>query len=144
MKNRLLFLLLTLLFSCLTASAQNWIWGTEATCGSNITEGVSVATDANGNSFLTGWFNGIDTIGAYILKSGPAIHSVFIIKYDVNGNVLWAHQSVVPSSTSGADLEADWVTTDKEGNAYITGYFFVAQLVLVRINFRVAARPCFL
>ncbi len=59
------------------------------------------------------------------LKAVPAIHSVFIIKYDVNGNVLWAHQSVVPSSTSGADLEADWVTTDKEGNAYITGYFFV-------------------
>src|SRR6185312_1620945 len=50
------------------------------------------------------------------------VGDVFLVKYDSNGNVLWAKQSEVPSATNG-DVNVQCVTTDKLGNSYITGRF---------------------
>jgi len=129
MKNRLL-LLITLLFTGLTASAQSWLWATQGSTsfgGFDVTEGLATATDDNGNSFLTGWFKGTVTAGGDTINSGSAMRAAFIIKYDKNGNVLWTNQSDVSaaSKSQNPNIISNCVATDRFGNCYITGSFAV-------------------
>jgi Secretion system C-terminal sorting domain len=46
----------------------------------------------------------------------------FLVKYDANGNVLWAKQPIENSIYSGAAAYS--VTTDSTGSAYISGVFY--------------------
>lgn len=86
----------------------------------------SVATDASGNVFVTGYF-GSDTIrfGSYEVVNPYGRSSyqldVFIVKYDSSGNALWAAQGNLPSN--GCNAQGNSVFTDNSGNAYITGQF---------------------
>ncbi len=128
MKSRLLLFLIPLFFNCTSSFAQQgtWLWGVLASGSNNTTEGNSVATDANGNSFSTGWFAGKLTVGSYTLNSGVAVNATYLIKYDKNGNVLWAKQSTTPSSVyEGPNpySQGNCVATDKYGNAYVIGLF---------------------
>jgi gliding motility-associated-like protein len=83
--------------------------------------GYSVATDIDGNAFITGLFDDTITFGSYKLTAAAGLYNAFIVKYDPAGNVLWARQSMVPSSLSGGYGYS--VTCDRSGNAYITGSF---------------------
>ena len=48
-----------------------------------------ISTDANGNSYITGNFNSSSiTFGNFTLSENNG--SIFIVKYDVQGNVVWA------------------------------------------------------
>lgn len=78
----------------------------------------SVCADADGNIFITGWFEGPSFIidADTLVTSGWA--DVFIAKYDPNGNVLWSR------SATGAGYEESFgICTDADGNTYITGNF---------------------
>lgn len=78
----------------------------------------SVATDKDGNVYLCGNSFGTVSFGSFTLTNG----GIFLVKYDSNGVVLWAKQSESTSAESGGDGNS--VTTDKNGNVYITGCFF--------------------
>ncbi len=95
----------------------NVLWARQvAGTGSEIGRGV--CTDASGNVIITGNFNSSSlTIGTYTLTNS-AIGTVFIIKYDANGNVLWAKQN-----TSGGSDVGFSVSTDPTGNVFVTGSF---------------------
>jgi len=87
MKNALLFLTASLW--CITLSAQpGWQWGYEAG-GPGNDLGYAIKTNANGTSYITGRFNATATFGMNTISSygGP---DVFVAKYTVNGNCLWA------------------------------------------------------
>ena len=80
--------------------------------------GTSVTTDASGNVFVTGVFGSSPmTFGTYTLtKVGGS--DIFLVKYDPNGNVLWAK--------SAGGTNEDWgnsVTTDATGSVFVTGSF---------------------
>jgi hypothetical protein len=100
-------------------------WAKQANVPSSVTGGTgfSVATDKTGNVYVTGGF--IDTIsfGAYTLKSiyTPYGFAGFLVKYNPNGNVVWAKQSSVPSSTSYGYGSS--VATNQTGDIYIAGQF---------------------
>jgi len=78
---------------------------------------TAIATDKNGNVFITGIFNGAIKIGnsSYISKGNK---DIFIIKYNNNGEIIW-------STTGGGSLvdESTSIVTDQNGNCYITGDF---------------------
>jgi len=83
----------------------------------NVTKGLAVKTDANGNSYVTGFFYGTATFGSFNLTSAGA-QDVFIAKYDRNGNILWAKSAGGPMSDIG-----NAITFDNSGNVIVTGEF---------------------
>ncbi|HXB13778.1 MAG TPA: gliding motility-associated C-terminal domain-containing protein [Bacteroidia bacterium] len=84
--------------------------------------GYSVATDASNNIYITGQFSDTVTFGPYSLvyqqNNGG---EVFLVKYDANGNVIWARQSSAPGSSSAGQPTS--IAIDGSGNSYITGSF---------------------
>src|SRR6185312_3728079 len=84
--------------------------------------GLSVAVDKSDNVYMTGTFGGNSQVGTFSLSStGINNYNIFLIKYNTNGNVLWAKQSKLPSANSYGFVSS--VATDKFGNIFITGYF---------------------
>jgi hypothetical protein len=95
----------------------NMLWAKSAG-GTVGDQGFSVSTDATGNVFVTGIFSSPTiTFGTYTLTNAGSF-DVFIAKYDVIGNVLWA------KSIGGAGNDGGYsVSTDATGNVFVTGYF---------------------
>lgn len=99
----------------------NLVWAKSAG-GEYSDKASSITVDANGNSYITGWFDswslifGSTVLGAFSVNESD----LFIVKYDANGNVLWAHSAGggANTDTGGSDIAADANT-----NIYITGYF---------------------
>lgn len=80
----------------------------------------SIATDASGNSYLTGDFTGTTTFfgSTNTNLSGNYTNCVFVAKYNSSGALQWAS-----SSSSDSDLSSRSVAFDGSGNAYIAGHF---------------------
>jgi len=102
-------------------SAGNVIWALREG-GTGYDGAEAVATDALGNTYLTGFFySKTMLVGATVLTNADtsgASGDLFVIKYNSSGTVIWANayggiKSDRPSS----------IATDRFGNAYVTGYF---------------------
>ena len=83
--------------------------------------GRSVTTDSVGNVYLTGWFRAPSiTVGSFTLyNKNPSggTSDMLLVKYDPDGNVLWA------KNAGGSDDEkGNRVTVDNAGNVIVTGY----------------------
>jgi hypothetical protein len=101
-----------------------WLWAKSAG-GTAAEAGNSVATDASGNAYVTGWFNSPTlTFGSHTLtNSGSGLPDIFLAKYDTSGNVLWA------KSAEGINEDIGYsVAVDASGNAYVSGYFISPTL----------------
>lgn len=97
----------------------NYIWaysigGSSADCS------YGISTDDSGNVFITGSFT--DSVdfdhgagNAFLFSSTTAL---FLAKYDINGNYLWAFTTDPVSPGKGRDI-----VVDDTGNVYITGDF---------------------
>ena len=97
-------------------SNGNWLWVKQA--GGTIYDyGYEIAVDANGNSYVTGYFWSSATFGATTLTSSGQ-YDIFVAKMDSNGNWLWAKQAGGTSSDRGYSI-----AVDDNGNSYVTGYF---------------------
>lgn len=74
-------------------------------------EGLDI--DETGNCYMTGKFQGTVNFGSFNLTSTSG--SIFIVKYDSSGNVIWAKKD-------GTNYdEAHGISLDKKGNFYLTG-----------------------
>jgi hypothetical protein len=79
----------------------------------------SGSADANGNMFVTGWFgDSTITFDSIALYNSGTVYPVFIVKYDANGNALWAKSAV-----GGIYTQSYSISADVNGNAFVTGYF---------------------
>jgi hypothetical protein len=108
-----------------TGVAQTWAWA-KSGIGSGDSYGT-ICTDAIGNVFITGVFDSPSiNFGVYTLTNTSLI-SVYLVKYDANGNVLWAKSPVGSSSGNGDDGCS--VSADPMGNVYVTGYFSSPTIV---------------
>jgi gliding motility-associated-like protein len=121
MKTKLLLAFVALLLFCPFHSySQNIEWVQHAGTKDKNTA-YSVATDAEGNSFITGHFHESINFGGKKLvnsSNAPGSFSAFIAKLDPAGNVIWAKNGLGLVSRSYA------VTVDKQGNSYMAGYTF--------------------
>ncbi len=81
-------------------------------------EAKSIKCDAQGNIYITGLFSQSITFGTTTLNSPNGYYDMFLVKYDPNGNVVWAKQA-------GSDYdEVGWgVEIDNSGKIYVAGEF---------------------
>lgn len=87
--------------------------------------GFSVSTDLNGNAIVTGTFASSSiTFGSFTLTNNSAGNEdIFVVKYDTNGNVLWA------KNAGGAiSDQVHSISVDTMGNSFVTGDFLSATM----------------
>ncbi|MBC7696668.1 MAG: SBBP repeat-containing protein [Burkholderiales bacterium] len=121
--NRRSFLFSIILFfttNFLTAQIPSWQWA-KGSGGVNNEEGLNTCVDANGNVYVVGYFQSPNiSFGSYTLINYDAPgYSIYIVKYNTLGNVLWAKSA----SGYAASKAATAIDVDSNGNLYITGYY---------------------
>ena len=99
----------------------NVLWAKSA--GGNYSDyGNSCSTDLSGNIIVTGSFNSstitFGTTTLALASTGGGASDMFVVKYDTNGNVLWAKSAGGNSSDYGNSC-----STDANGNIIVTGNF---------------------
>jgi hypothetical protein len=102
-------------------ASGNLVWAKKfGASGSD--KGNSIAVDASGNVYATGWFNGtVDfdpsaSVTFNLISAGSS--DAFIVKLDAAGNFVWAKQI---GSTGGDNGRG--IVLDASGNVYTTGNF---------------------
>jgi gliding motility-associated-like protein len=107
----------------------NVLWAKQQDANGSANElGAGVAADPSGNIIVSGWFNSPTvTFGTTTLTNSQSPNSIdiFIVKYDCNGNVLWARQQDAGGTSNDNAIN---VTTDARGNVIVTGYFEGADI----------------
>jgi Secretion system C-terminal sorting domain len=103
--------------------AQNWAWA--RTSFDNTGDyATSSATDAFGNVYVAGYYHGLSvTFGSTTLNCG-GLNSMYLVKYDPNGNLLWARGA---SDTDGFN-QANGVAVDKDNNVYVVGFYATSTI----------------
>lgn len=112
----------------------NPLW---AKCSDSVTSIVrpsSICTDADDNIFVTGEFQSptINFGSITLINSGGV--APFLVKYDSNGNVLWAH-----TINSWGYNTITGTATDTSGNLYIIGTLVGPAGMIDTINFSAPA-----
>ncbi len=108
-------LIVNFLFIYLNVTAQNFQWAHDV--GSAGTEyGYDISTDRYGNSYFTGWFSDSITFGSTVLKTKNA--SLFIVKYNSAGNIVWVRQDSGSSNVVGISIK-----NDTSGNIFLCGRY---------------------
>ncbi|MFZ4708055.1 MAG: hypothetical protein ACOYMF_18780, partial [Bacteroidales bacterium] len=105
-------------------AAGNFVWAKSLSGNAN-EKGLSMALDAAGNVYTTGYFSGwvdfnpspapADTL--WLQAQGD--NDIFISKLDASGNSVWAK-----SMGGSGDDEGLYIGTDQTNNVYITGYYY--------------------
>jgi hypothetical protein len=108
---------LCLLMCCVHSARADWEWA--RTCGNLNIQSIahSVTTDAAGNVIVAGIFQNTLVVGADTFTTDGK--SMFLIKYDAFGNILWAKSPYGGVS----DLVPPSVKTDANNNIIISGNF---------------------
>ncbi|PSR52250.1 hypothetical protein AHMF7605_01290 [Adhaeribacter arboris] len=106
-------------------SAQTLGWAKQ-TGGIGYDEANSIAVDAAGNVYTTGFFtNTVDFDpgnGTFYLTATRQAEEIFIQKLDANGNFVWAKQ-LSQKSLNGLESNGLAITVDGTANVYVTGKF---------------------
>jgi len=100
----------------------NVVWAKSAG-GTNADYGSGIGVDASGNVYVTGYFySSTITFGSTTLTSAGS-YDMFIVKYDANGNVVWAKRA------GGSNIDMPYgIAVSASGNSYVTGYFASATI----------------
>jgi len=86
--------------------------------GTGTEEGKAIATDADGNVFVAGFFKNTATFGLLTPVTSAGNHDAFLAKYDSTGNAIWVKQFGGTDNDEGLG-----VATDNNGNVYYCGSF---------------------
>jgi hypothetical protein len=117
-KFTLSFLLMAMVLTTSNLHADNpeWLWAAQGG-GVNYNSGREIVSDAQGNIYVTGFFQGTGTFGSHALPSAGSFDA-FVVKYDHAGNAQWARSLGSENGDYGIGL-----AVDADGNVYVTGYF---------------------
>lgn len=100
-------------------------WVQTAT-GTYMVEAFDVATDADGNIFVTGYFGHHNLGGSAFFGTDTLTtfggRDIFLAKYSPQGELQWVRQAGGTKAKNGMDYGYS-VAADREGNAIITGFF---------------------
>jgi gliding motility-associated-like protein len=83
--------------------------------------GSSLKTDSAGNIYVSGNFYDTLRFGIYTLLTTYMHGSFFLVKYDSNGNLLWAKQS---AGNNGGYEGVSNISMDSRADIYMSGLFF--------------------
>ncbi len=105
-----------ILFFSYSQNTKIWEWANNIV-GTNKNYSYSLFTDKDGNNYVTGSFSDTLKVGNIKMISKGS-YDIYLLKYDKNGNLIWAKQA------GGTDSdEAYGITIDDLANIYMTGYF---------------------
>lgn len=98
----------------------SYVWAISIGSGTRDNGGHSIALDKSNNIYIIGSFSGTADFdpGRGVANLSSGIRTMFIAKYNSNGNYLWAKNV----ETTG-EIYGKSVAVDGNGNAYITGSF---------------------
>ncbi len=103
-------------------ASGNFLWAKSFGSNEEYEVGYSIGTDADGNVYTTGGFNGTVDFdpGPGVYSLTPAGHGdIFVQKMDALGNFLWA------KSFGGiSDDHGNSIKIDASGNVFTTGIFY--------------------
>ena len=102
-----------------------WLWA-KVPVGPNLfAAGVSVVTDASGNVYVSGFFDGPSiTFGTCTLTApSNGNEHLFLVKYDRSGNALWVKGAACTYGNSGTSLALDGL-----GHIYMAGSFSYSDI----------------
>ncbi len=126
MKIKATIILTLLAVQLIQAQNAGFYWAKHMGGGGGSSGGHGIVTDAAGNVYTTGFFQGgVDFdpgAGDYTLHSGSNGDSfdAFICKFDPEGNLIWAKQ--FGSGITGTGKASGYsIALDKSGNVYTTG-----------------------
>lgn len=111
-KQLILFLVFLATSFALHAQEPDWIWVRQLS-GNSDDEFNDVATDADGNSYMSGYFNSGSVTFAGQTFAGSPGGTAILVKRNPSGGLVWARE------ISGCRALA--VSTDASGNCSITG-----------------------
>ena len=114
MRALLIFFVLVFSIYTNTINAQGWQWASGSTGGS---EGFGIAVDHWGNVYASGFAGHSLDFGNGVTLSGLGPSAAIVVKYDPNGNVLWAN------GTQHSFAKPINLATDDSGNLYLFGYY---------------------
>jgi hypothetical protein len=97
-------------------AAGTLVWDHIGSSGSGVEIPTDITVDSNGNYYITGSYTGSATFGTTTLAN-TGESDIFIVKYDSNGNVLWAQKYGDTKNDQGNSI-----AVDSNGNCYIGGY----------------------
>jgi len=109
----------------------NPVWAKSAKSSGGIygNEGNCVKADAAGNVFVTGNFNSHTVAFDSFILTDMLVDDIFIVKYDANGNVLWAKSAAGRGYDQGNALGLD-----AGGNVFVGGTFSSASITFGYAN----------
>lgn len=86
-------------------------------------EANSCATDVSGNIYLTGYFESPTLTVDTCTLTNAGYSNIFLVKYNPNGEVLWA------KSEGGTMVDvANSIAADISGKTYLAGYFYSSTI----------------
>jgi hypothetical protein len=97
-------------------NSTGWLWAKRAG-STGADRATNMVVESNGYSYTTGYYNGSITFGSNTLVSS-GLTDVFVAKYDLNGNNLWAE-----SGGSTKNDEAWSLAFDTQCGLYLMGDF---------------------
>src|ERR1700748_1843067 len=117
--------------------ALNWLWAKSAGSHQNDYAGMdyggpTIATDPNGNSYVTGTIGGAATFGNITLTAA-SYPAVFVAKYSPAGLCLWA-KAFGGNDPDIYGNQGKAVGIDTAGNCYVTGTFHGASGTTVALG----------
>ncbi len=115
----------------LQAQAPSWARAKSADGG----YGKSIAVDERGSVYVTGAFYSDILTFSSIALTNAGKRDIFVVKYDPNGQVLWAKSTGRNKSDYGYGI-----AVDARGNVYVTGAFGSDSLTLDAIKLTSAGK----
>jgi hypothetical protein len=102
------------LFS-MTIFAQNWQFANQGG-GTDADVSRAIATDSQGNSYITGYFTNVNATFAAANLTNAGGEDIFVAKYSPTGTLLWAQ-----SFGGTGDERGLGISIDANNNCYLTG-----------------------
>ena len=101
------------------------IWAKSISGGSNDDIAFSITVDGSGNVYVSGYFSGTadfdPALNTAVNRTAAGLGDMFIAKYDINGNYIWA--ITVGSSYSGDMDIAQSIIIDNNNDILVAGQF---------------------
>ncbi len=107
--------------------AGDLLWeNTYAGSAPGVDYGYALAVDQNGNAYVAGFGNG----------TNPATFDIFVLKYDADGNSVWAQRWTSPITNYSAYAYS--IAVDNQGNVFTTGFmsdgFTDGEFITLKFN----------
>lgn len=99
-----------------STGACQWVRG--ITTGFNAAWAYGIAIDAQDRIYITGSYNGNADFGSGITLNSLGSDDIFLARYDVDGNCIWARRA----GSSGANDEARGIALSDSGAVFISGF----------------------